>query len=101
MQKKIYIGGKVTGLPIDEVRIRFANKHRELLAAGHDPLSPVHLVEEMGIQNEPWDYIMKLCIVALVNADELHLLPCWQDSRGAVLEHDIAQRLGMTIVYPS
>jgi hypothetical protein len=50
---------------------------------------------------ESWEEEMRACITALMMADELHLLPCWQNSKGAVLEHGTAQRIGITIVYPS
>jgi Domain of unknown function (DUF4406) len=35
----------------------------------------------------------------MLQCDEVHLLPCWNESRGAQLERDIAIRLGMNVVY--
>jgi hypothetical protein len=101
MKKKIYIAGKVTGLPWEEVKARFAVKQHELEEAGHDVCNPCEMAEKNNWHSLPWGEIMRSCIAALMFADELHLLPRWQDSRGAILEHDTAQRVGIPIVYPT
>jgi len=38
-------------------------------------------------------------IKKMLECDEVHMLPDWQESRGAQLERDIALRLGMHVVY--
>ncbi len=93
--KKAYIGGKVTGLPRHEATHHFGTVQKKLQEEGYDTVVPLDLVED-GME---WNKAMRICIAALVQCDELHLLPNWQDSNGARLERDIAQRLGMNIVY--
>lgn len=100
MSKRIYIAGKVTGLPLESVKQKFALKEWQLKSQGYDVMNPVKYIESRGLLNEAWEYIMKVLIPILCCADELHLLPCWQHSRGAMLERDIALRLGMPIIYP-
>ena len=39
-------------------------------------------------------------IAALVTCDAIHLLPGWQRSKGATLEHHIAERLGLEVFEP-
>jgi len=46
-----------------------------------------------------WDDTVRADIKTMLECDEVHLLPDWQESRGAQLERDIAVRLGMQIVY--
>ncbi|NDC41298.1 MAG: DUF4406 domain-containing protein, partial [Chitinophagia bacterium] len=46
-----------------------------------------------------WKDAIKNDIKRMLDCDEVHLLPDWQESRGAQLERDIAIRLGMQVVY--
>jgi chorismate mutase len=111
--KTIYISGKVTGLPIEEVRKRF--KHYQLLIEqqGHNAINPVDLIErinetrrELNAANPGlgfkeitgYNAIMGFCLCEMcVHADEVHMLPGWQDSKGATLERDVANRLGIPV----
>lgn len=94
-KKKIYIGGKVTGLPIHEASMKFGTVQKLLQAQGHTTIVPLDLVDS----GTDWAAAMKICIAALVGADELYLLPNWSESRGAILERDIALRLSIPITY--
>lgn len=96
--KKIYLAGKISGLPLHEVTMRFGAKEKELRLQGHQVVNPLSI--SVGRQIS-WEAIMKECITAMMDCDEVHLLPCWKDSRGATLEHTIAQELNLTIVYLS
>lgn len=97
MQKKIYIAGKITGEPIHEVTMRFGAKEKELREQGHQVINPLAL--SIGRQIR-WEEIMKECITAMFECDEVHLLPCWQGSKGAMLERHIAESLNIKVVYP-
>lgn len=44
-----------------------------------------------------WGGYMRLAIAQLVTCEQIALLPGWEDSKGACLEHRIASDLGMTI----
>ncbi len=97
--KRIYLAGRVTGLPEDQVQAKFANKSKQLTEQGFTVYNPVDQIWAAGLKNEPWEVIMKAAIQMMMNCEELHLLPCWKESKGARLERDIAHRLEMPIVY--
>jgi len=99
MSKKIYLAGRVTGLPEKEVEAKFANKTKQLTEQGHSVYNPVGQLWAAGLKHEPWDVLMKAAIPMMLQCDELHLLPCWKESKGARLERDIAHRLDMPIIY--
>lgn len=103
-RKTIYLAGKVSGLPFEQVALKFDKKQIELELNGHKVINPVGEVWEYNhvgveVKESTWEEEMRVCIKRLMDADELHLLPCWQSSRGATLERDIALRLGIPIVY--
>ena len=95
MSKTIYIAGKVSGLPEEQVREKFERAASELKAEGHVVLSPAN-ADDKG---NDWGNTLRNSIKTMMNCDEVHLLPGWQESRGAQLERDIAIRLGMNVVY--
>jgi hypothetical protein len=105
---KAYIAGKVTDLPIDAVMEKFCRKQMELTAKGYYVTNPVRELQQINNfrqrTNRPiiegWNEEMKECLALLLKCDELHLLPCWQNSKGAQLERDVAMRINMPIIYP-
>lgn len=112
-QKTIYIAGKVTGLPIEEVRERFRHHQLKLEQEGHNAINPVELIEIINEDREnlsrkhpdvhfkpitEYNAIMGMCLCEMcVHADEVHMLPGWQGSKGATLERDVAIRLGIPV----
>ena len=95
MGKTIYIAGKVSGLPEAEVKEKFERAANGLKAAGNKVISPANVNDK----EKDWEGTMRNSIKTMLDCDEVHFLPCWQESRGAQLERDIALRLGMNIVY--
>ncbi|MBA3828660.1 MAG: DUF4406 domain-containing protein [Taibaiella sp.] len=95
MGKKIFIAGKVTGLPQHQVKEKFSRAANDLSGKGYKVVSPDYLEQE----NSNWEDITRENIRHMLDCEEVHLLPCWQESRGAQLERDIAIRLGMNVVY--
>lgn len=97
--KKIYIAGKVTGLPYDEVKCKFENakaelfkRHESIVIAVVDPLASV-------LPDETWPNAMRICISLLMRCDAIALLPDWNQSRGATLERQLALTLGMEVIH--
>lgn len=101
MNRRIYIAGKVTGLPWEEVVRKFADFERYLAGPCVEVVNPITHVMTMSRVKviDSWAAELKECIPAMLHCDELHLMPCWKQSRGARLERYIAIRLGMKIVY--
>lgn len=56
-----------------------------------DP-APAHLTED-----EAWTYYLKRDLPALVKCQAVVVLPGWEDSRGATLEVDTAERVGLDL----
>ncbi len=94
MKKKIYIAGKVTGLPIAETTMKFGEAQKELESRGFEAVNPLAVVNDW---HATWEDAMKKCIAALVTVDAVYLLPCARDSRGAKLEKQLAEHLGIPV----
>lgn len=97
-EPKIYIAGKITGLPWAEVDAAFRETAAFLRSHGYKPLCPV----EMFPENEVWDweeYMLTDLRLIWTHADGLLMLPCWKDSKGARLEHHAAEAKGLPIFY--
>lgn len=95
MIKKIYIAGKVSGLPVAQTSMKFGKHQQLLMQQGHTPIVPL----DICTKKDTWHQAMRKCIAALVTCDEIHMLHDWQDSPGATLEHELAGKLGITIHY--
>lgn len=94
---KIYISGKITGLPIEEAKAKFADAATQMEDAGYTAYDPMH-----HVQYDPtwtWEMYMKADIALLCLCDAIYMLDNWQDSTGAKIEHDLAKSLNMTIIY--
>jgi len=57
------------------------------------------IINKSLIPNGTWKDYMVNGISILLLCDEVHMLPDWQNSKGASLERDIALRLGIKVVY--
>ncbi len=95
MSKTVYIAGKMNGLPEAQVREKFERFSSNLQRQGYSVVSPA----ENRQSSDTWEHSAKHSIKSMLDCDEVHLLPCWQESPEAQLERDIAIRLGMQVVY--
>lgn len=104
MKKKIYIAGKISGLPMNETAVKFANATLNLINQGYEPINPVELVQNYLFENyrliqlsdnEIWKTAMRVCLKELVDCDGVLLLPDYMDSRGALIESKLALDLGI------
>lgn len=96
MKKKIYIAGKVTGLPHEEVHSKFKDAQLTLATLGFTAVNPIEVVND---QNAQWDKAMKQCIAALMQCDAVILLPCWQESKGALIESELAHKVAIKVFH--
>jgi hypothetical protein len=93
-QPVVYIAGKVTDLPYDEVYAKFMAKQLELEAQNFIVLNPCMHIDK----NEHWETAMRQALKLLLDADFICLLPDWADSKGAKLERDLALCLNIPTI---
>lgn len=97
MSRKVYIAGPMTGRPEYNVPAfnEAAARYRSL---GYEVANPAELPLEHGYE-KPWSFYMRLAIGMLLGCDAIVMLDGWQESRGATLEHHIATRLGLELLF--
>jgi Asp-tRNA(Asn)/Glu-tRNA(Gln) amidotransferase A subunit family amidase len=98
-EMRIYIAGKISGLPPEEAKAAFEKAAALLKQHGHEPVNPIEAngLDGDGVEH-PWADYMKRDIPLLLACDGICLLDNWRDSKGARLEHEIAAELGMHII---
>lgn len=92
--KRVYLAGPMTGYP----ELNFPAFHREaarLRATGLDVVNPAEINVDPAAG---WVECMRADIRELVTCDGIALLPGWEKSKGATLEHHIASALGLAVV---
>lgn len=94
---KIYIAGKITGLPPDVAKSKFEEAASFILSMGHDPVNPLDIAIKKGYNKKSYKFIMKKCIKRLIACDAILMISGWSESAGAQLEHHIAEVCGLTI----
>ena len=75
---KIYISGKISGLPISEVVAKFREAERKIRKFGQDPINPLN--NGLPIETE-WADQMGKDIALLLRADAIYMLPEWCNHR--------------------
>lgn len=91
---KIYIAGKITGLPEGDVFVKFNALEYKLQRKGHTVVNPLRLCSSKWC----WEKCLRICLRELMNCDAIYLLQDWHDSRGAKLEYHVAQELKMKVL---
>ena len=91
---RIYISGKVTGLPRKEAVAKFEKTKKELLRLGFDESeiwNPMdHIAPDKG-----WEDAMEDCFFALETATAIVMQADWIDSKGAQMELERATERGI------
>lgn len=96
---KIYISGKMRGLPENESRELFKTAEQYLTGLGHDVVNPWNSELEKDASCNEWaDYIM-FDLNILKTCDAIYMLDNWEDSWGAKCEYAFACGRGMEIIY--
>lgn len=93
--KRIYISGKISGLPIEEVKAKFQAAEDNIAKIGEVPVNPL----KNGLPDDAswYDHMVK-DISMLFGCDQILMLPCWVHSKGARIEHFIAREIGIEVV---
>jgi len=90
--KKVYIAGKITGLPTREVVTKFQKEEMRLRLSGYEPINPVEICKDIP-SSAKHSTFMKKCIAELAKCDYILLLPCWKESKGAKAEEYISRKI--------
>jgi hypothetical protein len=93
---KIYISGKITGLPFDEAFKMFENAENELKFRGYEVVNPMKLLHE---HNLSWESYMREDLIAMMKCDAIYLLPNYHESKGALIEKQLAETLKFVIYF--
>ncbi len=98
--RKIYLSGKMTGLPNNGFEI--FDKNRDfLIERGWDVVSPADIDRSLGFDptvptafsEEQYQETIKRDYAALLECDSIAFMPNWVNSRGALLESNFANIL--------
>lgn len=93
---RIYISGKITGLPLREVEHKFQSAQNFLEEFGFEVVSPL----KNGLsQSHTWQQHIVRDIELLLPCEAIYMLGDWVDSVGAGIEYDVAVRTGKIVLF--
>ena len=93
---KIYISGKISGTDLIETRKRFAAVAKATKRLGYEPVNPL----ENGLsEHDTWEAHITKDIANLLQCKAIYMLQGWEESKGARIEHYIATKKRMPIMY--
>ena len=95
---KIYISGKISGLPFPEVKVKFQEVQDFLEDLGFDVVNPT----KNGLtESHAWEQHIVRDVELLLPCEAIYMFDGWQNSVGACIEYDIAVRTGKEIWFES
>lgn len=103
--QRVYIAGKVTGEKLATVTAKFGQAQKDLEAKGYEVVNPLAVTAAACNPADgrwldmPWQQAMQLTIAAMMTCQCVYMLSDWRFSKGATIEHDLAERLGMPVLY--
>lgn len=93
----VYVAGPMSGLPEFNYPA-FRQAQADLEAKGYTVLNPVDAEKDNTTgEHQTWQWYMRKALVMVAQADGIALLPGWENSRGASLEHHVATSLELDI----
>lgn len=93
---KIYIAGPITGT--DDYIERFIAANTAIIRKGHEAVNPVfinRIIPTVGDTAISYGHITNICKALLGACDAIYLMPGWQRSNGARIEHAEAINRGL------
>ena len=93
---KIYISGQISNLPKSEALKHFGHAENLLKSKGHKTVNPLTHGHNNG---GTWEEYMLEDIRLLFQCQAIYMLPNWEFSKGARIEHAIATELNIPIYY--
>jgi len=93
---RVYISGQISGLEMSEVIKKFAAAEELLRSVGFDPVNPL----KNGLPaSAPCDDHMIADITMLMPCEAIFMIRDWVNSRGARIEHKIAEEMGKMFLF--
>lgn len=86
--KRVYISGKITGLPFKQCRAKFKATEDNLKAMGYEVINPFEISAKLP-KMKHHEY-MHICKPLLDLCDAIIMQSDWQDSEGAKMEYNWA-----------
>ena len=90
-QERIYISGKISGLPHEEYTSKFSLACFVLEIEGYIAVNPVDLCKD--INGGDWEDYMDRCLPVLLKCDGIYLLKNWRESSVSTLEKEVGNAL--------
>ena len=103
-QQKIYISGAITNVSTFEREFNNAQQFLRQVYPDAIIYNPVNIPgpkfdqDDWGMDSV-WKYYMIEALKMLLECDTVFMLRSWTFSRGAKIEHELAQDLGLKIIY--
>lgn len=91
---RVYIAGRVTGLPHDQAEAKFKRAETLLRASNFIPVNPLKHANQKCSYREA----MKVLLPIMLDCDALLLLNDWMFSEGAQIEAQLARYVGLDII---
>lgn len=93
---KIYIAGKITGLSEPVYTAKFKEAKEQVTERGFEAVSPVDLPHD---HDRTWESYMREDLRALLSCVAVYALDNWILSKGATVEVQLAQKVGIPVIY--
>ncbi|QFG08900.1 hypothetical protein PBI_MALAGASYROSE_52 [Mycobacterium phage MalagasyRose] len=98
VEGRVYLAGPMSDYP-DYNTPAFTAAAAWLRGAGFEVINPAELHEPDP--EKAWDWYLRRDLAELVKCTHIVLLPGWEASRGAQLEHHVATALKLRVTYPN
>lgn len=95
--ERVYISGPITG--VENYLKRFRDAERDLIYKGYTSIvNPAEVSRHLPEDFTHEEY-MRVCLAELECCSTVLMLRGWENSKGARIEKEFAEKKGMTIVY--
>lgn len=93
---RVYISGAISGHDIEERKCAFAKRAESFKRKGFKAVS---FLDNGLSQDASYEAHMRADIALMLTCDSVYMMEGWQNSRGAKMEHDVAEICGLEIFY--
>lgn len=97
MPTKIYISGKISGLPENEAMQKF-QEAEDYLKQTYPKAEIVNPFKIDHPHDKSWENYMRYDLIEMLKCDSIFMLENWIESKGAKIEHDLAKKLKFNII---